>query len=331
MAGIGLSRTGGQVPAGASPEWIAAAFAGTQLGERYQPVRELGRGGMGVVLLARDRVLHRTVALKLLHPTLALSPKARERFRREARIQAQLAHPGIVAVHGFGEERLPDGRHLAHLVMTHVAGESLAERMTREGRLPAAEVRTVLLALLEALEHAHGEGIVHRDLKPENVLLTRTADGATRVVLTDFGVAARPSHDDPRHGAADVGTPLWMAPEQFAGDHAVDGRTDLHALGAMAYAMLAGRPPFTGASARALAVARMTEAPAPLAPLAPDAPESLVAAVERCLAADREDRWPSARVLRDALLCVELPAWRRRWAEVRAAWRAFRRTRAAEY
>ena len=303
--------------------WRAAAFAPDALGDRFQPVRELGRGGMGVVMLARDRSLHRTVALKLLHPGLAMSAAARARFRREARTQAQLAHPGIVAVHALGEERLADGRTLAWFAMPYVRGESLAARLRREGALPAAEVRRILGALCDALAHAHGEGVVHRDLKPENVLLEA---GTGRVLLTDFGIAARPSHDDPRHGAADVGTPLYMAPEQFAGEHAIDGRTDLYALGAVGYLMLSGRAPFAGPSTRALAVARLVGPPPALVPLAPRAPAALVAAIERCLAPERGDRWPGAAAMHAALAAadagasavgVRLP---RGWRAGMAAW-----------
>jgi serine/threonine-protein kinase len=258
-------------------------------------------------------MLHRTVALKLLHPLLAATARGRERFRREARLQAQLTHPGIVAVHACDELRLADGRHVAWFAMPYVPGVSLAERLRREGALPAAEVRRILLALLDALAYAHADGVVHRDLKPENILLEQ---GTGRVLLTDFGVAARPSHDDPRAGAADVGTPLYMAPEQFAGEHAVDGRTDLYALGAVAYLLLAGQAPFAGVSARALAVARFSGAATPLAPLVPGAPPALVAAIERCLAADRAARWPSARDLADALVRIGTPRWRQAVADV---------------
>jgi serine/threonine-protein kinase len=276
--------------------FVADVFAPDALGARFQLVRELGRGGMGVVVLARDTGLQRVVAIKLQHPTLAACPRARERFRREARIQAQLEHPRIVAVHASGEATVR-GRPVPWFAMAYVPGESLAERLQREGTLSAAETRRILLALLDALTHAHGEGVVHRDLKPENVLLAR--DG--RVVLTDFGVAARPSHDDPRRNAADVGTPLWMAPEQFAGEHAIDGRTDLYAIGALGFAMLAGRPPFAGPSARAVAVAHLLGDAPSLAALAPRAPRAMVAALQRCLAKDPTDRWPDAAVLRVAL------------------------------
>jgi serine/threonine-protein kinase len=296
---------------------LFAPDAPDSLGERFQFVRELGRGGMGVVVLARDMALHRVVALKLQHPLLAACPRARERFRREARMQAQLEHPGIVAVHAAGEASVR-GRPVPWFAMAYVPGESLADRLRREGMLPAAEVRRILRALLDALMHAHADGIVHRDLKPENVLLAR--DG--RVLLTDFGVAARPSHDDPRRTVADAGTPLWMAPEQFAGEHAIDGRTDLYALGALGYAMLVGAPPFAGPSARAVAVAHLMNDTPSLAARAPHAPRALAAALQRCLAKDPAARWANAEALRDALEARPWTAARRRLA---SAWAAYRR------
>ncbi|GLC25446.1 serine/threonine-protein kinase [Roseisolibacter agri] len=319
-----LRRTGrgtrASADASADAWFLDDVFAPAALGDRFQLVRELGRGGMGVVVLARDVALHRVVALKLQHPLLATCPRARERFRREARIQAQLDHPGIVPVHAAGEVTVR-GRAVPWFAMAYVPGESLADRLARAGTLPANEVRRVLLALLDALTHAHAEGVVHRDLKPENVLLSR--DG--RVLLTDFGVAARPSHDDPRRNAADVGTPLWMAPEQFAGEHAIDGRTDLYALGALGFAMLAGRPPFAGPSARAVAVAHLMGDTPKLAALAPRAPRALVAALQRCLAKDPAGRWADAAALRDALADG---AWAPLLAPVRRAIVRMRRARA---
>jgi serine/threonine-protein kinase len=164
-------------------------------------------------------------------------------------------------------------------------------------------------ALAEALAHAHAHGVVHRDLKPENVLLARPgAPAAGGVLLTDFGVAARPSHDDPRAADHSAGTPRYMAPEQFAGDHAVDPRSDMYALGALGYHLLAGRPPFDGRHAGALAVQHCTAPLPPLGPLAPYAPAPLVAAIERCLAKDPGARWPNAGALAAALRAAADPA-----------------------
>jgi serine/threonine-protein kinase len=288
---------------------VAAAFAPHALGARYQVVRELGRGATGVVLLARERLLHRAVALKLLHPELARSAAARERFRREARIVAQLpAHPGIVPCLGYDEVALADGGVACALAMPYVAGETLDARLAAGGRLPWREAAAVLAALADALEHAHGHGVVHRDLKPENVLLARAADAApARPLLTDFGVAARPAHDDPRAADHSAGTPRYMAPEQFAGDHAADPRSDVYALGALGYHLLAGRPPFDGRHAGALAVQHCTAVVPPLAPLAPGAPATLVAVIERCLAKDPGHRWPGAAALGAALRAAARP------------------------
>ena len=153
-----LRRTGrgtrASADAGPDAWFLDAVFAPEGLGTRFQLVRELGRGGMGIVVLARDVALHRVVALKLQHPTLAACPRARERFRREARIQAQLDHPGIVAVHASSEVAVR-GRAVPWFAMAYVPGESLAERLARAGTLPADEARRVLLALLDALMHAH--------------------------------------------------------------------------------------------------------------------------------------------------------------------------------
>ncbi len=281
--------------------WIARAFAPAALGDAYQLVRVLGRGGMGVVVLARERALHRAVAVKFVRPSLAGSPRAVERFGREARIQAQLEHPGIVPLYASGDVRVADvgAAPLPYLVMRYVAGESLAERIARRaGPLPAAEARDLLGQLAAVLAFAHGRGVVHRDLKPENVLLERESG---RALLTDFGVAALPSHDDPRTADHSAGTPRWMAPEQVAGEHAVDGRTDLYALGALGLAMLTGRRPFADHATAAVAAAHLT-APAPdVSALAPDAPRDLCRALARCLAKDPAERWPNAAAFGAAL------------------------------
>ncbi len=282
--------------------WVARAFAPDALGRAFQPVRTLGRGGMGTVVLARERGLHRAVAVKLLHPALAESPPAVERFRREARIQAQLEHPGVVPLYAMGEVDVDELR-APYLVMRYVPGESLAERLARDGAFEAGATARVLGALAAVLAHAHGQGVVHRDLKPGNVLLERADDGAggERALLTDFGVAARPTHDDPRTADHRAGTPSYMAPEQIAGEHAVDGRTDLYALGALGVAMLTGARPYADHATAAVAAAHLA-APVPdVAALAPGAPAELCAAIARCLAKDPGGRWPSAAAFAAAI------------------------------
>jgi serine/threonine protein kinase len=280
-----------------------------QLSEEYQVVRELGRGGMGVIFLARDVALHRLVAIKVLRHEYAHSAEHRERFRREARVAARLTHPNVVAVHSYGES--PD---LVYLVMRYVHGESLGVRLRREGRLKPDVARRMLADLALVLEYAHREGIVHRDLKPENILLE---SGTDRPLLTDFGVAlirsADPSPDDVRRA---FGTPQYMSPEQAAGEVDLDGRSDIYSLGVLAYAMLTGDVPFDGPSFGAIAAQHIAAPHAPLAEVTPHVPHALAEVVEWCLEKERGARWQNARELHNALQACERGArgWFRRSA-----------------
>ncbi len=268
---------------------------------QYQIVRELGRGGMGVVFLARDLALHRTVAIKVLRHEFVDSDEHRERFRREARFAARLSHPGIVPVYTFGES--PE---LVYIVMQYVNGTSLAERIRDHGRLPATEATRLLRDLAETLAYAHGEGMIHCDLKAENVLIERTTG---RVYLTDFGVARlRGASAEECERLHAFGTPHYMSPEQAVGEPDIDGRSDIYSLGVLGYLMLAGRLPFDGPNFTVLAAQHVVHAPRALAELAPDAPEALVEAIERCLAKEPADRWQRAGELREALEPVR--AWR---------------------
>ena len=274
-----------------------------ELSGQYQVVRLLGRGGMGSVYLARDLALHRLVAIKTLRHDLTRGADERERFRRGARVTARLSHPAIVPVYGFGET--PD---LMYIVMKYVHGESLADRLRREGRLSAEEARGLLAELAHALDYAHREGVVHRDLKPENILLERESG---RPVLVDFGVASLRSLD-PAYAEAGraFGTPHYMSPEQAAGELDVDGRSDLYALGVIGYQLLTGRVPFDGRGFAEIAAKHVTQTPPPLKELAPRAPAALVAAIERCLAKDPAERWRRGRDLHAALMAV---GGRARW------------------
>jgi eukaryotic-like serine/threonine-protein kinase len=298
------------------------------LGAQFQVVREIGRGGMGVVFLARDIALHRLVAIKVLRHEFTSSDEHRERFRREARLTARLSHPNIVPVHSFGEiggdassfENAP----LVYIVMKYVHGESLAERMRREKRLPAAEVQRVLRDLALALDSAHRDGVVHRDLKAENILIER---GSGRAMLTDFGVALLRSLDPIHTDALRVfGTPHYMSPEQAAGELDIDGRSDLYSLGVLAYYMLSGTLPFDGASFEALAARHIAEEHVPLATLVPNMPAELCAAIERCLLKPRDERWRSGRELADALRAA--PVKRHWFLGARRTTKSFFRTRA---
>src|ERR1044072_3223715 len=172
---------------------------GIHLGDNYQVVRELGKGAMGVVFLARDIALHRLSAIKVLKHDLASSEDHRERFRREARMTARLSHPNIIPVHTFGEIG-----EFVFIVMKYVHGESLAVRLRRDGAMNSAESRRLLTELATALDYAHREGVVHRDLKAENILIER---GSNRAMLTDFGVALLRSLDAGRAEGGHYGTP----------------------------------------------------------------------------------------------------------------------------
>jgi len=259
---------------------------------RYSLVSELGRGGMGVVYLAREVKLDRLVALKLLPPALAAG-EARERFLREARVAARLTHPNIVPIYA-ADECGP----FAFFAMAYVRGETLTARVARLGPLPAAAVARIVREMAWALAYAHGQGVVHRDVKPDNILLE---EGTDRALVADFGIArsADSAVSDPGRLA---GTPAFMSPEQVAGDR-VDGRSDLYSLGLVARFALTGELPFADAShSVAKQVARRLEGDAPsLALEAPHAPAALVAAVDRCAALDPARRFPDAAALATAL------------------------------
>ena len=290
-----------------TPEFLALQQA---VAGRYSLERELGRGGMGVVFLARDVALDRPVAIKLLPPALAADPTARARFLREARTAARLSHPHIVPIHAV-EER--DG--LVYFVMALVDGETLGERVRRAGPLSPTEALRVTQEVAWALGHAHAHGVVHRDVKPDNVLLER---GSGRAMVTDFGIAraAAAAELTPTDGTA-AGTPAYMSPEQGAGDQA-DARSDLYSLGVTAFYAVTGRLPFAAPTAAAMLVKHATEPAPPLLAARPSLPPAFARAVDRCLAKDPAARWASAEELAEALrgartALPELPAAVRRW------------------
>lgn len=271
---------------------IRTALA-AKLASQYRIVRLLGRGGMGSVYLARDLTLDREVAIKVVR-TADESREIYDRFRREARTAAKLSHPNIVPLHAFGEvEGMP------YFVMGYVRGESLADRLRRDGKLGEEEARRIFVEIADALDHAHRQGVVHRDVKPDNVLLE---DESGRALLTDFGVARAVDTGEPLtlHGSV-IGTPHYMSPEQASGRSDIDGRSDIYSLGVMAYAMLAGRLPFEGKTAGDILAKHLNQQPAPLRSVAPSVSDSTVQALERCLAKDPTARWPDARSLKLAL------------------------------
>ena len=280
-----------------SPEAERALLA-RELDGQYQIVRLIGRGGMGTVYLARDLALHRVVAIKVLRQEYRVRPEDCERFRREARMTARLSHPNIVPVHAFGESE-----ELLYFVMKYVDGESLAERLRREGKISSGEVRRILSELALALDYAHRQGVVHRDLKPENILIERDSG---RPLLADFGVAALRSLDPaPAEAGRAFGTPHYMSPEQLVGELGVDGRSDVYALGVLGYTMLTGSVPFDGRTFSEISARHMTESVPPLRTVRPSTPVGLAAAIERCLAKEPSARWKSGRELHEALSAAD--------------------------
>lgn len=264
------------------------------LGEQFDVLGMLGSGAMGAIFLAQERALDRMVAIKVLLPDHAATAGSRERFRREARIAAQLSHAGIVPLHAFGEVN-----GLCYFVMEYVRGSNLAQRLENETTLPADEVLRVFLAIAEALEHAHQRGVIHRDIKPANILLDQDS-GQPR--LADFGISTfADSSDSLTMTGAIVGTPLFMSPEQADGETELDGRSDIYSLGAVAYAMLTGRAPFTGPDARAVLLRRRFDDVTPILELVPRLPTDLAHIVMRCLERDRALRWRDAAALCSAL------------------------------
>ncbi|HET9293196.1 MAG TPA: serine/threonine-protein kinase [Gemmatimonadales bacterium] len=266
---------------------LQAALAG-----EYSLERELGRGGMGVVYLARDVQLDRDVAIKVLPAGLARTAAARERFVREARMAAGLSHPHIVPIHRVGE-----AGGSVFFVMSYVDGETLGERLRTRGPLPPAEATRVLREVAWALAYAHGRGIVHRDVKPDNILLEA---GTGRALVTDFGIAHGSEHGTATEPGKIMGTAHFMSPEQAAGE-AIDGRSDIYALGVVGYLAVSGRLPFESNSLPALLVSQATEEPPSVMRAAPGLPPAFGAAIDRCLARDPAERFTDGEALAEAL------------------------------
>ncbi len=270
---------------GPSPELIALQRV---VAGRYSIVREIGRGGMGIVFLARDVALERPVAIKLLPPVLAIDPGHRARFVREARAAARLSHPNIVPIHSVEEHA-----DLAFFVMGFVDGETLSARVARVGPLRVTEAIRVTQEVAWALGHAHGHGVIHRDVKPDNILLERDTG---RALVTDFGIARVDGGPSTSNPGAIIGTPRYMSPEQANGE-SVDGRSDLYSLGAVAYFATTGHAPIDGDSTASILARKVMLAPTPLAAARTDVPPRFAAAIDRSLSRNPAERWPSAEEL----------------------------------
>ena len=263
------------------PEELMEALA-----DAYRLERPIGRGGMATIYLAEDLRHGRQVAVKVLRPDLPGYGELPERFLREVRFAARLVHPHILPVHDSGRA----GPHL-YYVMPYLSGESLRERLDREGTLAVDEAIRITRAVASALDYAHRQGIVHRDIKPENILLVEE-----HPVVADFGIArairSRASTDEATDGAA-IGTPEYMSPEQVAGDVAVDGRSDLYSLACVLYEMLTGKPPFAGLPAHTIMLRHLTQEPASITTVRPTVPPSVAQALARALAKEPEARFAS--------------------------------------
>ena len=263
------------------------------LHDRYRLERELGRGGMATVYLASDLKHHRSVAIKVLRPELTpyVGP---ERFMREIQVTAQLDHPHILSLLDSGE-----AAGLLYYVMPYVDGGSLRERMKRERQLPLDDALQIAGEVADALSYAHGRGIVHRDIKPENILL---AAGHARVA--DFGIARALSAaggDKLTETGLAVGTPSYMSPEQGAGEHQLDGRSDIYSLGCVLYEMLGGDPPFTGSSAQAILARKFMDPVPRLQVVRQTIPQTVERAIEKALARVPADRFATATQFAEAL------------------------------
>ncbi len=260
------------------------------LGPGYRVVKELGGGGMSRVFLAEEVRLGRRVVVKVLLPELTVGASV-DRFEREIQLAAKLQHPHIVPLLTAGSSQ-----DLLYYIMPYVEGESLRAKLAREAELPVAEVVRILRDVLDALAYAHRQHVVHRDIKPDNVLLSEG-----HALVTDFGVAKAVVESTGRQtltslGVA-LGTPLYMAPEQATADPHTDHRADVYSVGAMAYEMLCGRPPFTGMTAQAVLAAHMTDAPDPVMKHRSAVPEGLNALILRCLEKRPADRFQRAEEL----------------------------------
>ena len=291
-----MSPHGAAEPATAALERIRSA-----VGSRYQLERELGRGGMGSVYLARDLRLDRPVALKVLPPEFAAQTALRERFLLETRTAARFSHPNIVPVYAVEEST-----DVLAYAMGFIEGETLTQRVQRAGPLPPREIGRLLQDVAYALAYAHGRGVVHRDIKPDNVMLERATG---RALVMDFGISRSIRKTQvvaalTRVGEV-VGTPEYMSPEQAAGDH-VDGRSDLYALGLTAHFAATGRVAVTAESAAKILVKQLTERIPGISESRPGLPPALAEAIDHCVEKDPAARFSTAEELIEAIDAAHL-------------------------
>ena len=267
---------------------------GRTLGDRYELVSVIGRGGMAEVWEAQDTRLGRRVAIKILRPDLARDPAFQARFRREAQSAASLNHPNIVAAYDTGEDILIDGTEstvVPYIVMEYVDGMTLRQILTSGRRLLPERSLEITAGTLSALDYAHRHGIIHRDIKPANVMLTRTGD----VKVMDFGIARAVNDSGHTMTSAQtvMGTAQYLSPEQARGE-IVDARSDIYSTGVLLYELLTGQPPFTGDSPVSIAYQHVSEQAIPPSQVDPEVPRDVDGVVMRALAKSPDDRYQTA-------------------------------------
>ena len=260
---------------------------------RYEIKAEIGRGGMATVYHAYDPRFEREVALKVLPRAMLHDPQFRTRFEREAKTIAMLEHPAIVPVYDFGEE---DGQ--PYFVMRYMTGGSLTDRM-KKGPMTIQEVAQLFERLAPALDEAHAKGIIHRDLKPGNILFDQNGEP----YISDFGIAKIAASPSNVTGSAIVGTPAYMSPEQAQGE-GIDGRSDIYGLGVIIFELLTGTQPYHGDTPMSVVVKHITDPVPHILDVKPDLPPAIEAVIERAMAKDRDERFPTVKALSDALNAV---------------------------
>src|SRR5947207_3043580 len=270
------------------------------LGQEFTVGSLLGEGGFAAVFRARDNVLNRDVAVKVLNVELAAERVVAERFMREAQTVARLEHPHIVPIYKVGRQD-----EIFYLIMRCIDGPSLRQLLETQKKLSVGDAARIARQVADALAYAHTHEIVHRDIKPDNILL----DQSGHVLVTDFGIAkaaqaaqkAKPSSKSLTSEGMIVGTPEYMSPEQASGDP-LDGRSDIYSLGVVVYQMLAGSPPFEGPSSAAILAQQLTEEPTPIRRIRPDVPEEMAVVLERMLEKNRSRRFQMASEVSRALV-----------------------------
>ena len=268
------------------------------LSDRYVIERELGRGGMSVVFLARDTRHDRPVAIKVFRADVGDASGA-ERFQREIKLLARLQHPHILPLYDSGTLG-----ETSYFVSAFVEGETLRDRLKREHLLPVDEAVRLALEVADALDFAHSQGVVHRDIKPENILLH---DG--HAVVGDFGIARairRSAGEWTTAAGMTLGSPAYMSPEQAGGEREIDGRADIYSLGCVLYEMLAGIPPFSARSAHMIIAAKLSSSARPVRVVRPEVPLALDTVLAKALERSPDDRFASARAF-GASLAVSSP------------------------